>query len=150
MNKKFRQEQILKLIRSQEIHTQEDLARSLRRLSVRTTQVTLSRDIHELGLAKTPAGYRQIGEPEPPPEEQRLNQLRRLAGEFLRDVRQAQNLLVLKTDPGNAQALAVTLDAEGWPEVLGTVAGDDTILVITPNHKKAVVVKEKLLELIAK
>lgn len=148
MNKKFRQEQILKLIRAQDIHTQEKLARRLRRLGIETTQVTLSRDLRELGLAKTAAGYRQMQQPAPPPEEARHNQLRRVAGEFLRDVRQAQNLLILKTDPGNAQPLAVALDTEGWPDVVGTVAGDDTILVIAPNSRKAVTIREKLLELI--
>ena len=149
MNKKFRQEQILRLIRSKEIHTQEDLARDLRHVGIRTTQVTLSRDMHVLGLAKTPTGYRQIGQPALPAEE-RQSQLRRLAGEFLRDVRQAQNLLILKTGPGNAQPLALALDAEQWPEVVGTIAGDDTILIVSSNTKKAVVVREKLLELIAK
>lgn len=150
MNKKFRQEQILKLIKGQHIHTQEELARGLRRLGIRTTQVTLSRDIHELGLAKTASGYRQMVEPVPPPEEVRHSQLRRAAGEFLRDVRQAQNLLILKTDPGSAQPLAVALDAEAWPEVVGTVAGDDTVLVIASDTRKAIVVKEKLLELIGR
>ena len=148
MNKKFRQEQILKLIRDEDIHTQEELARELKKLDIRTTQVTLSRDLHELGLAKTASGYRQVGDSAPPAKEVRHSQLRRAAADFLRDVRQAQNLLILKTAPGGAQPVAVALDAEGWPEVVGTLAGDDTILVIASNTRKAIEARAKLLELI--
>lgn len=148
MNKKFRQEQILNLIRDEDIHTQEELARKLKKLDIRTTQVTLSRDLHELGLAKTPSGYRQVGDSEPSAEEARHSQLRRAAADFLRDVRQAQNLLILKTAPGGAQPVAVALDAEGWPEVVGTLAGDDTILVIASSTRKAIEARAKLLELI--
>ena len=148
MNKKFRQEQILKLIRDEDIHTQEELARKLKKLEIRTTQVTLSRDLHELGLAKTASGYRQVGDSAPPADEVRHSQLRRAAADFLRDVRQAQNLLILKTAPGGAQPVAVALDAESWPEVVGTLAGDDTILVIASNTKKAIEARAKLLELI--
>ncbi len=148
MNKKFRQEQILKLIRGEAVHTQEELARGLRKLGIHTTQVTLSRDIRDLNLAKTPGGYRQVAPSTPAAEEVRHSQLRHAAAEFLRDVRQAQNLLILKTDPGNAQPLAVALDAEGWTEIVGTIAGDDTILVISADTKKAAIVREKLLGLI--
>jgi transcriptional regulator of arginine metabolism len=148
MNKQFRHEQILKLVREQDIHTQDDLARGLRRLGIRTTQVTLSRDLHELNVAKTPSGYRQMDKSVPPPEETRHGQLRRAAADFLRDVRQAQNLLVLKTTPGGAQSVGFALDAESWPDVVGTIAGDDTILVIASDARKAVQIRERLLALI--
>src|SRR5580704_11973594 len=125
MNKAFRQGQILKLIRSKRILTQEDLARELKQSQgIDTTQVTLSRDVRELGLLKTPEGYRQVEGAAAGPD------LAVLAGELLRDARVAQNLLVLHTSPGNANALAVALDNEGWPEIVGTIAGDDTILVV--------------------
>ena len=68
--------------------------------------------------------------------------------EFLRDVLRAQNLVVLKTDPGHANSVAVALDREGWPEVIGTIAGDDTICVITPDGQTAEAVQEKLLGLL--
>jgi transcriptional regulator of arginine metabolism len=71
-----------------------------------------------------------------------------LAGEFLNDVARAQNLIVLKTSPGHANSVAVALDHEGWPEVVGTIAGDDTILVITPDTPTAESIQERLLELL--
>ena len=143
MNKQFRHDKILQLIREEEIHTQEDLVKGLRHLGVRATQVTLSRDLHELGVAKTPAGYRVMAEAVPVAEE---NPVHRAAVEFLRDVKRARNLVILKTAVGGAQPLALALDRENWPEVVGTVAGDDTILVIAPTDRKAAAVAERLLE----
>ena len=140
MNKTFRQGQILKLIHSKQILTQEDLARELKETSgIQTTQVTLSRDIRELGLLKTPEGYRQVTAAPAGPE------LAAIAGDFLQDVRVAQNLIVLRTSPGNASPLAVALDKEQWPEIVGTLAGDDTILVIAPDGNQAERVRRKLL-----
>src|SRR5207248_67497 len=106
MNKSFRQGQILKLIRGREIFTQDDLARELKESSgIQTTQVTLSRDIRELGLVKTHEGYRQVAAP-PSPD------FATVASEFLYDARAAQNLVVLKTSPAHASSLAVALDQE--------------------------------------
>jgi len=140
MNKTFRQGQILKLIRAKPILTQEDLAGELKEsCGIRTTQVTLSRDIRELGLLKTPEGYRQVAATSAGPE------LATIAAEFLRDVRVAQNLMVLRTSPGNANTLAAAIDKEEWPEVVGTLAGDDTILVIAPDAGTAVKLRQKLL-----
>jgi transcriptional regulator of arginine metabolism len=141
MTKAYRQGQILRLIRSRAIHTQEELAQALRRTGIRATQVTLSRDIRELGLVKTPQGYRQLA---PSPAGPSLAQL---AAEFLRDVRTAKNLVVLKTSPGHANTVAVALDREEWPEIVGTVAGDDTILVVAPDARMARTVRNKILQL---
>ena len=69
--------------------------------------------------------------------------------EFVRDVRQASNLVVIKTHPGNAHSVAVSLDAEQWPEVSGTVAGDDTIFIATPEARAAARMRKKLLALLA-
>jgi transcriptional regulator of arginine metabolism len=139
MNKTYRQGQILKLIGAKAVHTQEDLARELREsYGVPATQVTLSRDIRELGLVKTPRGYRQVAVQAAP-------ELADVAGELLQDVRQAQNLLVLKTAPGNANALAVAIDAENMPEVVGTIAGDDTILLIAPDSAAAEELRRRFL-----
>jgi len=139
MNKAYRQGQILKLIRAHAVHTQEDLARELRdTLSIPATQVTLSRDIRELGLVKTPDGYRQVTVRSGP-------SLSEVAAEFLHDVRQAQNLIVLKTAPGHANALAVAIDAEDSPEVVGTLAGDDTVLLIAPDAEAASLLRERFL-----
>ena len=144
MTKTYRQGQILKLVRSKRIGTQEELAQELKNLGIAATQVTLSRDIRDLRLVKTREGYQEIAEEEPGP------QFSLLAAEFLLDVLRAQNQVVLKTSPGHANSVAVALDAEQWPEVVGTLAGDDTILVITPDNPTAESVQEKLLNLLDK
>ena len=140
MNKAFRQGQILKLIRSKRILTQDDLARELKlSQGIETTQVTLSRDIRDLGLLKTPEGYRQVtAAPQGPDVES-------IAAELLQDARVAQNLMVLRTSPGNANALAVALDKADWPDIVGTIAGDDTILVVAPDSSAAEKLRKKLL-----
>lgn len=140
MNKAFRQGQILKLIRSKRIPTQDDLARELKEAyGIETTQVTLSRDIRELGLLKTPEGYRQV-ESEAPKAD-----VESVAAELLLDARIAQNLIVLRTSPGNANALAVALDKADWPDIVGTIAGDDTILVVAPDAGAAENLRARLL-----
>ena len=142
MNKSYRQGQILNLIRSRPVHTQDDLARALKELGVTATQVTLSRDIRELGLVKTAEGYKQIlREPSGPG-------FASVAADFLLDARVARNLVVLKTSPANASTLAAALDRESWPEVVGTLAGDDTVLVISPSDVSAEALREKLLRLL--
>lgn len=143
MNKAYRQGQILKVIERQQVHTQDELARELAKAGLQTTQVTLSRDIRELGLAKTGAGYQRFATEAPAfgPD------LAMIAGEFLTDARVAQNLLVLRTSPGNASTLASALDREKWEEVIGTLAGDDTVLVITGDNAQAAAVRERLLGL---
>ncbi len=142
MSKSFRHGQILKLIRARSISTQEELARALKGVGIEATQVTLSRDIRELGLVKTPTGYREIEREEPP------QHFPMLAAEFLTDVRIAQNQLVLRTAPGHASSVAVALDDEEWPEIIGTIAGDDTILVICPDAATAKTVHGKLIRLL--
>lgn len=143
MTKSYRHGQILKLIRNQAISTQEGLAAELEKQGVHTTQVTLSRDIRELGLVKTPDGYRQIAPQSIGPD------LATIVAEFLSDVRIAQNLLVLRTSPGHASTLAIALDQEEWPEIAGTIAGDDTVLVIAPDKKTASTLRGKLLGYLA-
>jgi len=145
MNKAFRQGQILKLIRAKRIPTQDDLARELKEAyGIETTQVTLSRDIRELGLVKTPAGYRQVESGAPPRAD-----VESIAAELLLDARTAQNLIVLRTSPGNANALAVALDKSDWPEIVGTIAGDDTILVVAPDSGAAEKLRARLLGFVA-
>jgi transcriptional regulator of arginine metabolism len=142
MTKSFRHGQILQIIRGRSVGTQDELARALREKGIDATQVTLSRDIRELGLVKTTEGYRQLE------RETRNIQFSTLAAEFLQDVRLAQNQVVLKTAPGHANSVAVALDDEAWPEVVGTIAGDDTILVICPDVVTAEIVRAKLLRLL--
>jgi transcriptional regulator of arginine metabolism len=139
MSKSYRQGQILKLIRSQRIMTQDELAEELRNQGISATQVTLSRDIRDLRLVKTREGYQEMAPEEKGPE------FPLLAAEFVLDVRCAQNLVVLKTAPGHANSVAVALDHEEWPEVVGTLAGDDTILVIAQDNQTAELVQEKVM-----
>src|SRR3954447_13117918 len=143
MNKSFRQGQILKTIRAKDIYTQDELARELGMLGIQATQVTLSRDMRELGLVKTAEGYRQLSsEPSGP-------RLADVANEYLQDIRVAQNLVVLRTSPGHANTLAVTIDQEQLNNVVGTLAGDDTVLVITDDIAAASRFREELLGLIS-
>jgi transcriptional regulator of arginine metabolism len=143
MNKAQRHNQILRLIRQKRIHTQEELARELAAGGIQATQVTLSRDMRELRLAKTADGYVQVLPPSPKGPD-----FLTVAAEFLQDVRMAQNLVLLRTSPGNANAVAVALDREEWPQVVGTIAGDDTILIVTPDKDTAVVVHDKVAALL--
>ena len=148
MNKQFRHDKILQLIRDQEIFTQEDLVKGLRRLGVRATQVTLSRDLHELNVAKTAAGYKVLDDVSSEEQEDaRHYEFERTMAEFLRDVKRAQNLVILKTAVGGAQPVALALDRENWSEVVGTIAGDDTILVIAGDNRKAEKIVQRLLDL---
>ena len=144
MNKNFRQGQILRVIRNKEIFTQEELARELSHIGIQATQVTLSRDMRELGLVKTGDGYRQLPVQAGGPE------LADVANEYLQDIRLAQNLVVLRTSPGNASPLAVCIDNQDLDEVVGTVAGDDTVLVITPDSGTADRFRRRMLELISR
>lgn len=143
MNKNFRQGQILKIIHSREIYTQDELARELAHLGIQTTQVTLSRDMRDLGLVKTPEGYRNL------PSETSGPDLTDVVNEYLQDIRMAQNLVVLRTSPGNASSLAVAIDREELDEVVGTIAGDDTILVITLDAENADKFRNRMLELLS-
>lgn len=146
MSKLTRHSVIRELLGSQSIGSQDELRRSLYKRGHRVTQATLSRDIHELGLAKTAEGYSlpQNGDSDP-----WLPSVERLIREFVYDVRSAQNLVVVKTSAGSAQPVAAALDAEEWPEVVGTVGGDDTILIISPDTRNAEKVVARVKELIA-
>ncbi|MDQ2841156.1 MAG: arginine repressor [Acidobacteriota bacterium] len=143
MNKSFRQGQILKIIRRREIYTQDELARELGENGIQTTQVTLSRDMRELGLVKTAEGYRKFEAENPGPD------LAGVANEYLLDIRTAQNMVVLRTQPGNASTLAAAIDREELDEVAGTIAGDDTVLVVAPDGETAEQFRRKLLQMIS-
>ena len=145
--KRLRQGRILELVGGEPLLTQEQLRRRLSHEGIRVTQATLSRDLKELGLVKTPHGYvpaAAVSEAAPPPPP-----LSHLLQEFVRDIRLAMNLLVLKTGPGSAQPVAAALDSQQWQEVVGTVAGDDTILIITPTRKACQAIGARIREMIA-
>jgi transcriptional regulator of arginine metabolism len=148
MAKLSRQNAILELVQRKPVASQEDLQRALGPLGFKVGQATLSRDIHELGLVKTADGYASSialaapAEPALPP-------VSRLVREFVLDVRPAQNLLVVKTSVGSAQPVAAALDGEHWPEVVGSVAGDDAILIVCPDKKSATRLANRIKELFA-
>jgi transcriptional regulator of arginine metabolism len=146
MDKLYRRTQILELLRTEVLTTQAELLQKLRQRGIRVTQATVSRDMEELGVVKTRDGYRlpETLEPAAPPQPT----LPLVLKEFTRGVRQASNLVILRTHPGNAHTVASALDATGWPEVVGTVAGDDTIFVATVGSGQAVRVRKKIMELL--
>jgi transcriptional regulator of arginine metabolism len=131
--KTFRHGQILRLVSSERISNQEHLRRRLAQQRMRVTQATLSRDLQELKLIKTREGYRAPAAS--PDETSSVPPLTRALREFLLDIRPAENLLVLKTPPSGAQPLAAAVDGAKFPEIAGTIAGDDTVLIITPTRK---------------
>jgi transcriptional regulator of arginine metabolism len=144
-----RQGVILDLLRQGPLASQDELRRELDKRGFRVTQATLSRDIHKLGLVKVPEGYTLPQAVAAAPARAPAPGLERLLREFVREVREAQNLLVVRTAVGTAQSVAVAWDAAAWPELVGTVAGDDTILVICFNKKTAHKVAVRIRELLA-
>lgn len=147
MDKLYRRTQILELLQTGVVKTQTGLRRKLTRRGIHVTQATLSRDLEELGVVKARDGYRlpDAARPATPPQPT----LPVILKEFVRDVRQASNLVVVKTHPGNAHTVAVALDAGQWPEATGTVAGDDTIFIATPGARQAARIRKKIQELLA-
>ena len=145
MTKTYRQAQILKLIRAQPIRTQEDLSVALAKSGIEVTQVTLSRDIHQLGLVKGPNGYQEPGESASSASGESAATLKRAVEEYVREVQTAQNLVIIRTVKGTAAPVADALDQEGWAEVAGTIAGEDTIFVAAVDARRAQKVREKLL-----
>ena len=129
------------------VASQEDLQRALRKRGVRVGQATLSRDIRDLRLAKTADGYALSQSDGSSPAA--LPSVSRLVREFVLEVRPAQNLLVVKTSIGSAQPVAAALDEEGWPEAIGTIAGDDTILIVCPDKESAAKLAARIEEMLA-
>ena len=135
MSKLSRHNAILELLDRGPVASQEDLQRLLHKRGFDAGQATLSRDIRELGLAKTADGYSLPGREAA--AESDLPSVSRLVREFVTSVRAAQNLLVTKTSIGSAQPVAAALDGENWPEAIGTIAGDDTILIVCEDKRSA-------------
>ena len=138
-----RQRRIVQLLRSRQISSQEELADLLGRNGERVTQATLSRDLEELGAVKVRENghvvYRLPEEP-PPGDEW----LRRMLTEFALEVMSSGNLVVVRTPPGGANAVARALDNAALKDVIGTVAGDDTILVVCREGVRGQTVARKL------
>ncbi len=145
--KPLRHHRILQLVGREPLLTQEEIVRRLAREGMRITQATLSRDIRELGLTKSAEGYSIPAPAGDGPAH--VHPLARMLREFVIEVREAQNLLVVKTTPGSAQPVAAALDGESWPELLGTLGGDDTILAVSPDRKSCQALGKRIRELMA-
>ena len=145
--KSRRQAIILELIDREALHSQELLRRRLHHHGFEATQATISRDIKELGLVKRAGdgAYQRPGAETPNPETA-LTLLERAASEFVRKVERVQQLVVVRTGRGQAQAFAEALDRASLQEAVGTIAGDDTILVIARGGRAAASLCKRLRE----
>jgi transcriptional regulator of arginine metabolism len=141
---------IRELVEREDVHSQEELRQRLVARGFDVTQATLSRDIKELGLVKRAAdGAYQAAGIEGATPAAALVTLARALGEFLLSVESSQQLLVVKTGPGQAQLLSLAIDRARMADVVGTIAGDDTILVICRDPRAAQVTRKTLEELAA-
>lgn len=137
---------IRELVAHSLVANQDELRRKLRRRGFEVTQATLSRDIHELRLAKGPSGYvmpsgstaHETAVDDGPPS------VAEVLESFGLRVRQAMNQVIISTVMGGAQPVAAALDHEEWPTILGTIAGDDTVLVICTDPRRAAEVETRL------
>ncbi|HEY3380843.1 MAG TPA: hypothetical protein VGK32_03695 [Vicinamibacterales bacterium] len=142
MTKTRRQTLILELVDHEQVTSQDTLQRRLHAKGIDATQATISRDLTELGLVKR-AGDGAYGRPgrEVTNQEAALTNLHRVAVRSLTHCARVEQLVVLRTPPGEAQHLAIAIDRAAFAEVVGTIAGDDTVLVIAagPRHAAAFV-----------
>lgn len=139
--KQQRHTTIREILSASAVASQDDLRRRLAKRGFHVTQATLSRDVHELRLVKGPEGYAvAVAEPndDDPPG------IRDVLRTFGLEARQAMNLNVIITTTGGAQPVAAAIDYEDWPEVVGTIAGDDTVLVICPDEKLAAALRARI------
>jgi len=141
-----RQRAILSLIAARPIRSQDELALLLEEQGYEVTQATVSRDIKELGLLKIPlkggtGGTFKYVEPTVGPAFS--SRLHRVVSEVVIQARSSLNQIVLRTHPGTAMMLAAAIDNAGWPEVLGTIGGDDTVLVICEKPETTAMLKQR-------
>ncbi|HEX5010337.1 MAG TPA: arginine repressor [Planctomycetota bacterium] len=131
-----RRRELRLVLRRRRIRTQEDLAEALRERGYEITQSSLSRDLTSLGARKVDGSYRLVSETDAAEEAGQLYPTLSELQPFVRALRTAgPNLLVVATRPGLAQTVALALDSMSMPEVVGTVAGDDTVFVATPSRR---------------
>lgn len=141
-----RQRAILSLIAARPIHSQDELALLLEQQGYEATQATVSRDIKELGLLKVPlkggtGGAFKYVEPAVGPTF--TSRLHRVVSELVISARSAVNQIVLRTHPGSGMMLAAAIDGADWPEILGTIGGDDTVLVLVESVEKTPMIKQR-------
>ena len=148
--KQLRQRAIRDLVESRPIRTQQELAAALRDRGFRTTQATISRDVAELGLVKVRrAGIQAYALPQRLREAEASGEdrIRTLLRDMPVEMREAGTLLILKTLPGSAHPLAAALDRARWSEVVGSIAGDDTVFVAFTDRRSLARVRRRLEEM---
>ncbi len=135
MSKRSRQAEIVRLIEQQDISTQTEMVASLSELGIGAAQATISRDIAELGLVKVRGDERRMIYATPGTKDNdRILALSRALRRWAATIRASSNLVLIDTPPGYASALAQVIDEAGHPDVLGTVAGDNTVLVVSDDR----------------
>lgn len=133
-----RRAEILRLVQGRPVRSQEELQHLLRRRGFAVAQPTLSRDVKDLGLARTPTGYAALAGPSSfVPAPHRAEALDRALGQGVLAVQPAGTLVVLRTPPAGAHPVARALDEAALPGVVGTLAGDDTVFVATSDAATA-------------
>lgn len=145
-DKRVRQNKILEVIARHTVRTQQELADLLKEKGIETTQSTLSKDIKDLGLIKAPdedGGVRYCA-PAQASTPHRQDILQRELLDFMTNCDSAGNLLVLRTAAGNASGVCAAIDSMRWPEVVGTVAGDDTIFIACKTPAQARELRERI------
>jgi transcriptional regulator of arginine metabolism len=145
--KKLRHNAIKDLLVTTSVINQSELRKKLAGKGIHVTQATLSRDIRDLKLMKGPGGYALPTAPDSGEDD--LPEIAGVLQDFGLEVRQAQNLLVVLTTMGGAQPVAASLDYEEWPEVVGTIAGDNTVLIICPDDRNAAALRTRIEAFIA-
>ncbi len=138
-----RQRAILALIAARPVRSQDELAALLEQQGYEVTQATVSRDIKELGLMKTPLKGGAFKYVEPTVGPAFSSRLHRVVAELVVSVRSSVNQIVLRTHPGSGMMLAAAIDGADWAEILGTLGGDDTVLVIVEQPEKTAMVAQR-------
>ena len=150
MQKNVRQRAILSLIAARPVHSQEELQHLLEQQGYECTQATISRDIKELGLMKVAlkngngqtAQFKYV-EPGVGASQNYASRLHRFVAELVTSIKGSSNNIVLRTPPGSAMMLASAIDSAEWPEILGTIGGDDTVLAIVDKPENLAVIMQR-------
>jgi transcriptional regulator of arginine metabolism len=147
-----RQRAILTLVATRPVHSQDELVALLDAQGFAATQATVSRDIKELGLVKVP--IKNNGDDEalfkyvvPNATVNYVSRLHRVISELAMTIDGSVNLIVIKTPPGSAMMVASAVDEAGWPEIIGTLGGDDTVLTIVRSAEEMPVIRQRFLDL---
>ncbi|HUA09953.1 MAG TPA: hypothetical protein VMA98_11875 [Candidatus Acidoferrales bacterium] len=147
-----RQRAILTLVATRPIHSQEELVALLETQGYAATQATVSRDIKELGLVKVPikingdddALFKYVV---PNATVNYVSRLHRVIAELAQNITGSVNIIVIKTAPANAMMIASAIDEAAWPEILGTLGGDDTVMIVVRSAEEMPVIKQRFLDL---